>query len=111
MLRKTLAAALAAMVLAAVPAPAQAADNPWMNTALSPAQRANLLLAAMTQAEKLTMLHGGPSCGYVGCVPANTRLGIPRCTCRTGRSASATASPVSPSSPPRSPAPRAGTPP
>jgi beta-glucosidase len=48
-----------------------------MNTALSPGERANLLLAAMTPAEKLTMLHGGGSCGYVGCVPANTRLGIP----------------------------------
>jgi beta-glucosidase len=57
--------------------PAQAADQPWMNTALSPVDRANLLLAAMTQAEKLTMLHGGGNCGYVGCVPANTRLGIP----------------------------------
>ncbi|MET9222649.1 glycoside hydrolase family 3 C-terminal domain-containing protein [Streptomyces sp. NPDC003300] len=48
-----------------------------MNTAQTPAQRADELLAAMTQAEKLTMLHGGASCGYVGCVDGNTRLGIP----------------------------------
>ena len=31
----------------------------------------------MTLAEKLQMLHGGAGCGYVGCVDANTRLGIP----------------------------------
>ena len=72
------AAVLAVTALTASPAsPAQAADQPWMNTALTPAQRADLLLAAMTQTEKLTMLHGGSSCGYVGCVNANTRLGIP----------------------------------
>jgi beta-glucosidase len=54
-----------------------AAAQPWMNTAQTPEQRADELLAAMTQAEKLTMLHGGAGCGYVGCVDANTRLGIP----------------------------------
>jgi beta-glucosidase len=77
-LRRLLAAAtvLAAVILIS-PSPAQAADQPWMNTALAPVDRANLLLAAMTQAEKLTMLHGGSSCGYVGCVNGNTRLGIP----------------------------------
>jgi beta-glucosidase len=77
--RKRLAA-LAAAVLAVTAlsaSPARAADQPWMNTALAPVDRANLLLAAMTQAEKLTMLHGGGSCGYAGCIPANTRLGIP----------------------------------
>ena len=31
----------------------------------------------MTGAEKLAMLHGVGGCGYAGCVPANTRLGIP----------------------------------
>jgi beta-glucosidase len=54
-----------------------AAAQPWMDTSLTPAQRADSLLSAMTQAEKLTMLHGGASCGYVGCVDGNTRLGIP----------------------------------
>jgi beta-glucosidase len=68
----------ALLAIVALPAsPAHAADQPWMNTALAPADRAALLLAAMTQAEKLTMMHGGGSCGYAGCVPANTRLGIP----------------------------------
>ncbi|HEY3482805.1 MAG TPA: hypothetical protein VGL02_28305, partial [Streptomyces sp.] len=57
--------------------PAQAAAQPWMNTAQTPEQRADALLASMTQAEKLTMLHGGASCGYVGCVDGNSRLGIP----------------------------------
>jgi beta-glucosidase len=79
LLRKRLAA-IAAAVLAVTTlyaSPARAADQPWMNTALAPVDRANLLLAAMTQPEKLTMLHGGGSCGYAGCVPANTRLGIP----------------------------------
>ncbi|MEU4243924.1 glycoside hydrolase family 3 C-terminal domain-containing protein [Actinoplanes sp. NPDC026619] len=73
-------AAIAATVLAAsalTASPAQAADQPWMNTSLAPAERAGLLLAAMTPAEKLTMLHGGSSCGYAGCVDGNTRLGIP----------------------------------
>jgi beta-glucosidase len=78
-LRKNLAAVVAAVLAATALAasPAQAATQPWMNTALAPVDRANLLLAAMTQAEKLTMMHGGASCGYVGCVDANTRLGIP----------------------------------
>lgn len=51
-------------------------ERPWMNTALTPDQRADQLLAQMTLAEKIAMLHGagGP---YVGNIPANTRLGIP----------------------------------
>jgi beta-glucosidase len=76
-LRKLLVGAVLAVTVVASPTPARAADQPWMNTALSPTDRANLLLAAMTQTEKLTMLHGGTSCGYAGCVNANTRLGIP----------------------------------
>ncbi|SCD32604.1 beta-glucosidase, partial [Streptomyces sp. DvalAA-14] len=56
---------------------AGAAARPWANAALTPDQRADALLAQMTTAEKLTMLHGGASCGYVGCVDGNTRLGIP----------------------------------
>jgi len=55
----------------------QAQTNPWMNTSLTPSQRASLLLAAMTQTEKLAMVIGSGSSGYVGNVPANTRLGIP----------------------------------
>ncbi|MET0492500.1 MAG: glycoside hydrolase family 3 C-terminal domain-containing protein [Actinoplanes sp.] len=40
-------------------------------------QRAEALLARMTLAEKLAMLHGGAACGYIGCVDGNARLGIP----------------------------------
>ena len=79
--RPKLAVAVAAVLMAGTASfsvgPAHAAAQPWTNAAQTPAQRADELLAAMTQAEKLTMLHGGPSCGYAGCVPANTRLGIP----------------------------------
>ena len=72
-----LAAALAIGGLGARANLAEAATNPWESTSLTPAQRADSLLAAMTQTEKLAMLHGGSSCGYVGCVDGNTRLGIP----------------------------------
>jgi beta-glucosidase len=79
-LRATTAAAAAALLVGGLilgTGQAQAAANPWMDPTQSPSQRADELLAAMTQAEKLATLHGGASCGYVGCVDANTRLGIP----------------------------------
>lgn len=76
-------AALAAMLSAA----AQAQQPAWMNTNLSPDQRAAVLLRAMTLDEKITLLHGHTpllmrtlpadaiwSSGYVAGVP---RLGIP----------------------------------
>src|SRR3954452_2626999 len=76
--RLALGAVLALLVGGVIGATrADAADPPWMNTAQTPLARANELLAAMTQAEKLTMMHGGAGCGYVGCVDGNTRLGIP----------------------------------
>ena len=43
----------------------------------APEQRAEALLSRMTLAEKLTMMHGGAECGYIGCVDGNARLGIP----------------------------------
>ncbi|MEV4709046.1 glycoside hydrolase family 3 C-terminal domain-containing protein [Actinoplanes sp. NPDC049316] len=43
----------------------------------TPEQRAEALLRRMTLAEKLTMMHGGAECGYIGCVDGNPRLGIP----------------------------------
>jgi beta-glucosidase len=46
-------------------------------TALAPVDRANALLAQMTTAEKITMMHGGAQCAWGACVDANTRLGIP----------------------------------
>ncbi|WP_329171415.1 glycoside hydrolase family 3 C-terminal domain-containing protein [Streptomyces sp. NBC_01477] len=81
---RTLGVALTALALllgsgavAVTERAAAAADQPWMNTAQTPADRASELLAAMTQAEKLAMMHGGQACGYVGCVDGNSRLGIP----------------------------------
>lgn len=77
------------------PAPAQ---RPWMNKALSPRQRADLLVKAMTLDEKITMMHGAGPClevwtdkcpmpikGYIGYVPPIQRLGIPQLTLADGR--------------------------
>ena len=38
-------------------APARA-QHPWMNTGLSPGQRADLVLKEMTLDEKITLMHG-----------------------------------------------------
>ena len=66
-----------------------AAERPWMNTALSPDERAKLLERAMTLEEKIALLHGKVgtpfrgepmpegaigSAGYVAGIP---RLGVP----------------------------------
>src|SRR5689334_18983417 len=82
--RASLATCLAGMLLSVYiltlvgQAPAHAQTNAWMDTSLPPAQRATLLVAAMTQAEKLAMVNGtGGSGTYSGMIPANTRLGIP----------------------------------
>ena len=48
----------------------------WTNTNLPPGQRAAALVAAMTQAEQLAMVSGGPYV-YIGNIPGNSRLGIP----------------------------------
>ena len=77
LLRAGLAVALLTIGLTVGISQAHAADQPWMDASQTPAQRADELLAAMTLAEKLQLLHGGAGCGYVGCVDANTRLGIP----------------------------------
>jgi beta-glucosidase len=70
MRKSPLAAAAAALVAAlAIAAPAQAADTP--------AQRANALLAQMTLAEKITLMHGGAQCAWGACTDAIPRLGIP----------------------------------
>lgn len=59
------------------------AATPWMNTDLTPEERAVKLVAAMTFEEKMIMLHGSPG-GYVGFIPENTRLGIPAVTMQDG---------------------------
>ena len=71
-------------------ATATAGSRPWMNTQLTPDQRADLLVKAMTLDEKVAMLHGpmampfGPTMpmpkgavGSAGYIPGNSRLGIP----------------------------------
>jgi beta-glucosidase len=75
--RALLAAALVAAGLGAVAPVAQAVAHPWMNLADTPEQRADALLAQMTTAEKLTMMHGGAQCDWGACVDAIPRLGIP----------------------------------
>src|ERR1700680_1741627 len=77
LLSVTVAVALVAGVSVAV-APARAAAQPWMSTALSPVDRANALLAQMTLAQKLTMMHQGASCDWGACVDGNASLGIPQ---------------------------------
>lgn len=65
-------------------------NHPWMNTSLSPDERASMVVKEMTLDEKISMLHGtgmvglspmSPlaihSNGGAGYVPATPRLGIP----------------------------------
>jgi beta-glucosidase len=70
---------------------AQSADRPWMNSKLSPAERAELVLKQMTLEEKLALLHGNGMAhaaqwqmpltylgnGGAGYVEGVKRLGIP----------------------------------
>ena len=53
----TVIAALA-LISAASIAAAQNNDRPWMNSGLSPEERANLVLKQLTLDEKLALLHG-----------------------------------------------------
>lgn len=54
------------------------AERPYMNVSLPPAERARLLVGAMTFAEKVNYLHGGcPELGYTGTACAIDRLGVP----------------------------------
>jgi beta-glucosidase len=64
--------------------PAAAAPLPWMNTALTPEQRAALLIQAMTLLEKFEQMAGQPgifpeipTCNGVRHVPGISRLQIP----------------------------------
>jgi beta-glucosidase len=85
----TLLAAAAPLAPAAVAADA---DQPWMDAALSPDRRADLVLARMTRDEKLSLVFGwfatdfapkdysapaGARAGSAGYVPGIPRLGIP----------------------------------
>ena len=76
----------AAVAVTAQPAP----DQPWLNPALSPDQRADLAVGQMTQDEKLTLVFSyfgsdwegkkppaAARYGSAGYVPGIPRLGIP----------------------------------
>jgi beta-glucosidase len=68
---------------------AQTTERPWMNAALAPEKRADLILSAMTLDEKIALLHGSiamawggaklppGAIGSAGFVAGNDRLGIP----------------------------------
>jgi beta-glucosidase len=56
------------------------ADRPWMRPGQSPGHRADEVLARMTLAEKIAMVHGDewpPNGTHAGHVPAIPRLGVP----------------------------------
>src|SRR5579864_4099150 len=56
--------------------PAQTKNAPWMNTALSPDERADLVMKEMTLDEKISLLHGEGMPGWPRPVPtANPLLG------------------------------------
>jgi beta-glucosidase len=57
-MRKFAAAAAILLTIALSSAQAQDVARPWMNTALSPDARADLVVAAMTQDEKLSVVNG-----------------------------------------------------
>ena len=76
---------VAAVLLAVWPArQAQAAgrcgDHPWCDTSLSPAKRADLLLDALTPAERIGLLAGDDPAGVTGAAGTHTgaALGVPR---------------------------------
>ena len=80
-----------APVLAQFGGPARKPSGPWMNKALSPDQRADLIVKELTLDEKIALLHGngweeimsGPdklpprALGNAGFIPGVPRLGIP----------------------------------
>src|SRR5271165_308218 len=71
--------------------PVEKPKGPWMDVSLSPDKRANLVIAAMTLDEKISLLHGSgweslfpapdsppsKSLGNAGYIPGIPRLGIP----------------------------------
>ena len=69
---------LLVVLLAACAAPAARAQQ-------SPAARAAALLARMSAADKVALLHGVPTAGYTGATAANAALGIPALALNDGR--------------------------
>src|SRR3989441_13378380 len=62
--------------------PASVHERPWMNTELSPDERAALLLTQLTLEEKVGMVHGKSNEAYA--MAAIARLGIPALTMTDG---------------------------
>jgi beta-glucosidase len=75
--------------------PERPVTGPWMDKTKSPDDRADLLIAQMTQDEKIMLLHGvggsDKSLGGAGYVPGVPRLGIPDLQMTDGRSGVANA--------------------
>jgi beta-glucosidase len=68
--RTLLTAAVSALLAVAGSAVAAAPAR----AALTPEQRTDALLAQMTSAEKITMMHGGAQCAWGACTDAIPRL-------------------------------------
>lgn len=75
----TVAAATVSALAVAVPAAASSANPacPWVGQFASPQQRASEVLAQMTLAEKISMVHGASGSAYAGWIPAIPRLCVP----------------------------------
>ena len=83
---------------AGAPCP-DAGAHPWCSRSLSPDARAGLLLRALTQDEKITLLSGGSAGNHTGATQAIDRVGLPPAYVTDGpvgvRQGSATAMPTS----------------
>jgi beta-glucosidase len=74
------AATVSAMAVAVPAAASSAAVNPacpWVGQLASPQQRASEVLAQMTLADKISMVHGASGSAYAGEIPAIPRLCVP----------------------------------
>lgn len=83
------AAALASLATASATLAADAASQPWMNTKLSPDERASLLNKELTLDERISLVHGpmamplfgmklpAGAIGSAGYIPGVERLGVP----------------------------------
>ena len=82
---------------AGAPCP-DAGAHPWCSRSLSPDARAGLLLRALTQDEKITLLSGGSAGNHTGATQAIDRVGLPPAYVTDGpvgvRQGSATAMPT-----------------
>src|SRR3954447_2788253 len=102
MLKKTTIVIAAAMLVGAAPAAAAPCSNrtgkPWCDASQTPDKRAGLLVKALTQDEKLTLLAGANGDGHTGATAAIDRVGLPKSYNTDGpvgvRQGSATAMPT-----------------